>query len=529
MSVRIKGQTRVLVGTTLDAGYGTSGLLTGVLTLLLYDPDNFSEPIATRTLSDREIVILNNAAEYGDNILIGGTGSNATILELNSSLETVNSYSYFDTSEFDSGTSFHSSVLCFNGVIYAVFSHRTNLLFDRQDFVTMQGLGNITSKYESFAYPNSMTGTAISDGNLYVSMGYYGSREVTEQERLEASSSYGIYRVNGVNPDKAVRVIQGNVDSLVGDGNGGLYYIGDSGLCHWDGSSTSVIDTGLSTGSVYNSLSYDPITKTLFCLSANTTNFLTAYPNGDFEQKQILITQGHSGTIAPYIAVLGFSPYSDGSTPKPPSEEETETSDPDAISLPSTVIEPVSPSEIDKDILEKIAQLADPDLTASDMKLLTQEQILPAVDPKKSVYEAIRQDNHEAVYKLNQIKVEEDGYYVFWVNVPKEYQGQPADNFKIYLANMNVFTSGTETSKPAALVFGLLNAVEADALGLKLTTLPEKFLAVAMLQASQPFSVFLGKLILALLAGGCSYGTGTAAAVAAILPVVLLKMKRGKD
>ena len=188
------------------------------------------------------------------------------------------------------------------------------------------------------------------------------------------------------------------------------------------------------------------------------------------------------------------------------------------INLPAAVIEPVNSSSISPNVLKQIAKTISPDLEANDLKFITSEQIGTAVNPTKSIYEAIKKDSHEAVYKMNQLEVQEDGWYIFMVNVPKEYQGQSADNFKIYLADKNVFP--TAAAQTASLVFGLLNAVEIDSLGLSLKTMPAKFLAVAFLQASTPFSVFLGKLLLALLTG-CEVGLG--AGVIALLAFALFK------
>ena len=54
---------------------------------------------------------------------------------------------------------------------------------------------------------------------------------------------------------------------------------------------------------------------------------------------------------------------------------------------------------------------------------------------------------------------------------------------------------------------GFINSLEfTEITGIKIDTLPKKILAIGLLQAGQSFSVYLGKILLMLLAGGCASG-----------------------
>ena len=526
----ISGNDRVLVGATSLSDTSTLGLVDGTLMLNLYDADDLSTALATKTISSG-LTYMTGVAECGGDILVFGMGNAPTILELDSStLATKNQYTYsFDGANFDSSNSMYfSEVVVLGGSIYVAFGHAnystssgTNNT-DRMDFVLMSALGTVTDSYQNFAYPMAMSGAAISGGILYVSL---GSNEDAEDSEEADSSKYGIYRTSEVNPDNATRVVEGDVTAICTDGSGGLFYVSGSNLMHWDGSSSSTVDSGLTSSHV--NMVYDIRTSTLFTedvASSSSLMELVVYPNGDASQKQSISSAGSMVMIESFMAV-GASPYSDG-TGTSSTGTDVYDEDSEEISLPSTVIEAVNPSEISADVLEQIAQTVSGDLHSTDIKFVTTENISAAVNPTKSVYEAIKQDSHEAVYKLNQLRVEEDGWYIFRVNVPEEFQGQSADNFKIYLADQTVFTDASDKARNAALIFGLLNAIEVDSLGLKLETMPAQFLAVAFLQASTPFSVFLGKLLLALLAGGCVAGTGAVTTVMLFVPMLLLKFKR---
>ena len=78
--------------------------------------------------------------------------------------------------------------------------------------------------------------------------------------------------------------------------------------------------------------------------------------------------------------------------------------------------------------------------------------------------------------------------------------------------------------KASDLVFGVMNALEVDMFGLKLDTVGEKLVAIAFLQAGTPFSVYLGKLLIMLLLGGCETGSASYAGygIIALAGVVIL-------
>ena len=167
--------------------------------------------------------------------------------------------------------------------------------------------------------------------------------------------------------------------------------------------------------------------------------------------------------------------------------------------LPIGVIEPVTPSE---DVMENLASLVSTDTSA--LHLITQENISSPQEPTQTIKQYIHDDGYEAAYKLNTLTVSEDGYYVFLVNIPDEFVGKKVSDIKIYALKNADFASSF-----FGLINGVLNYGEiTNLLGVKIDTLEKQVLAVGILQAGTPFSVYLAKILLALLAGGCNSGIG---------------------
>lgn len=183
--------------------------------------------------------------------------------------------------------------------------------------------------------------------------------------------------------------------------------------------------------------------------------------------------------------------------------------------LPSAVIEPVVLSD---DVLENLAELMNID--KSEIKFITQENISSPKDPTDSMKKYMHDDSHNAAYKLNTLTVNEDGYYVFLVNIPEEFIGKKVSSIKIYALKDSDFRAAFYS-----LVNGILNYGEiTNLLGVKIDTLEGKVLTIGFLQAGTSFSMYLAKLILMLLAGGCN--TGIYLAVPALILIAVFKFSR---
>ena len=485
-------------------------------TLSVYDPADLSSPLVKKNMGSSGIGLIgvSNVAEFRNNIIVAGISfQSAALVEINpDTLDVVSTYKHFGISDFqdDSFAIFLSAAANYNGTIYAAFIHQvtdftgnSESYNDRVDFVTMSSLGNVTSRHNNFSMPNSFAGAAFSGGSLYAGIGevsYY---------RTDDANKYGIYRVKSINPDEAVRVLEGDIGFLCSDGNGGLYYTLNeedsssyggtsyyaSGISrtvyHWNGSSSEQVYQSDGSYSYIDDIQYDTASNTLFILLHDK---IMALNNGSVSQ----VAAFQAGAVD-YFTVLGASPYTTGnsSTPSTPSTPSTQSgNDTPAAELPSGVIEP--PVITSSDVLDNIAALVSTD--ASHLHLITQENISSPSEPTQTMREYIKNDGYEAAYKFNTLTVSEDGYYVFLVNIPDELVGKSVNDIRLYALKNADFASSFYS-----LINGILNYGEITNLfGVKIDTLEKQVLAVGFLQAGTPFSVYLAKIIVALLAGGCS-------------------------
>ena len=177
--------------------------------------------------------------------------------------------------------------------------------------------------------------------------------------------------------------------------------------------------------------------------------------------------------------------------------------------------------EITDTMRENFVQSLSADMTADEarsIRSVSEENIYSPVEPSQATIDEIKEeDNFELAYKLNSIQVDERGYYAFNINIPSELLHYNASDVKVYVINQNAVAGSS--FKPSVIP-GALSVFELDALGLKLDSLGEKILAVGLLNAGTPFSVYLGKLILMLLMGGCQVsfsGMGMIALAGAVL------------
>lgn len=527
--------------------------------LSLYNAANINTPLATRTINNAFAVI--SVAEYGNNILVGTTGSRGTLYEINpSTLEIISSYDYFNTSDFASNSIFESVAANYNGTIYAAFGH---MLYeagdytgevdeiDRLDFVTMDGLGNVTSRHERYEHANNLTGTAFSGGNFYISLG----RDIESEEDF-----YGIYRTNGIEPANATKVVDGNVSNICTDGSGGLYYtvyesdtdlLGNAltvtrKLYHWNGSTSTLVydfknydESGENIAQYYASINdildidYDINNNVLFV--GLNGRVVTVAGESINNIAGINLSPDNANNEAVYsFSVIGSSgnSYGNSSNVTPvtpvPSPDNPSAGDPDSTALPEEIVEPVG--YLSPDVLENIAEalLSDDivDIDVSELKFITSDNIKPAQEPTDTMNQIMRDEGYQAAYKLNTLTVSDDGYYVFVVNVPAEFVGKSLRDMRVY-AFENSTGSNNVNNSFMGLVNGALNYLEITNLfGVKIDRLEAQVLAVGFLHATQPLCLYIARIIFALLTGGlgCNLtGTGAAALFAVCLIFIMCR------
>ena len=178
------------------------------------------------------------------------------------------------------------------------------------------------------------------------------------------------------------------------------------------------------------------------------------------------------------------------------------------ISRPEVIENIISNPNISNDILSR-------DITSADIKTFTSRDIVvEPEEPTAEMVETVQNDGYEIAAKLNTIQVAETGFYVFKVTLSDqsftELKGAKTDELKVYAM------SDSEIEIAPAFITGLLNTFELLSMtGEKMDTIGVKeFLLIGLLESSKPLSLYLAKLLIMLLLGGCDSGLGIYALLA---------------
>ena len=485
---------------------------------IFYDPNAFCYPLVWIDAKDWNIDLsedwhLYALYEFGDNIILGmsklgmpQTSSEGSInfeaqtialLEINPETGALaNSY----THDLEAGNDFY------DGGYRCLAVHKNVIYLDTaKDIIMMDSVGHVTGRISDtslrfipsgenlYAINFSRTSNNDSEPLILINGDISGLT-------LTSSDFFSRYAANA----EGITDLGSGSKRIYLDGSGGVYYVPaidmfgyGSEIRHWDGSNnTSVYSTNGDNIEDLFYIRYDSYAKIMFIgchvkgkeynmpYAVYTVAALKQDSSGNFTLAQIFgDTVIDSGFRE--LTVIDSTPNSSaGST-----------------SLPSATIEPAP--ALSSTTLQNLASLVSIDPSALNM--ITQENISAPSDPAQSMKDYMQSDGYDAAYALNTLTVNEDGYYVFMVNIPDELVGKKVSGIKIYALKNADFASA---------FYGLLNGVlnygeVTNLLGVKIDTLEKQVLAVGLLQAGTPFSMYLAKLIIALLAGGCSLsGTG---------------------
>ena len=165
------------------------------------------------------------------------------------------------------------------------------------------------------------------------------------------------------------------------------------------------------------------------------------------------------------------------------------------------------------------------DIVSTDIKTFTSADVVAEPEePTPAMQEAVKDEGYEIAAKLNTVQVSESGFYIFKVTLSEEsfqkLQGLTADEVRVYALN------DSEIEIMPSIITGILNTFELLTMsGEKINTIGvREFLLVGLLESGKPLSVYLAKMLIMLLLGGCNYGWGIAAIFA--VPVVMALTKR---
>lgn len=136
----------------------------------------------------------------------------------------------------------------------------------------------------------------------------------------------------------------------------------------------------------------------------------------------------------------------------------------------------------------------------------------------------VASDDHEIIINLPTVSVDEEGIYIVPVTLSGDMwetvQGKSIADYKFYALNDSDL--GKDQMRPA-IINGLLGTWELFTMtGEKMDSFGvREFLMVGFLEASKPFSLYLARLIIMLLLGGCNSGIAPHAATAGLLLLIV--------
>lgn len=203
---------------------------------------------------------------------------------------------------------------------------------------------------------------------------------------------------------------------------------------------------------------------------------------------------------------------------------------------PSPVTPPAPPAELEIAAITSVPDLS-PDIIArlaqnisvdpSQIILLTSADFNPSdpPEPTQTMRQEVSSQNGQFMAKLNTVKVSKDGWYVFMVTVSDDLVGTPVSDLRLFGAEDSDFTA---SFGPMSIFNGVTGMWEISNLfGIKIDTLPKQFLTTVLLTAGKSLTTYFVKILLMLLAGGCTVGAGAACiAVAGIIALKLFRKHR---
>ena len=324
-------------------------------------------------------------------------------------------------------------------------------------------------------------------------------QKIANYYKVSTSEIYSLYLESGVTIDSSTRKLtQEDYDTLSEYSARTLYAlpkmtVNKSGVYVWINSVKGYASTGANLQELFN-------------IASKYTCFKSDGNNIDFdEETKYFLNPEDQCFIEAALMTAGETYWGYVVVPADGAEE-----------LPVTVIEPVP--ELSFDVLQNIAN--EMSIDVSELNLLTADNLSAPREATKAMRDAAAKDRYQLAYKLDTITVSEDGYYVFAVNVPEEFRGKSLNSMKFY-----TFAPDFSGSSVNSSIWGLLNGIgtlgEFNMMGFNINSLEGKILVVGLFQAAEPVCVFLARLLLTLLLGGCN-ATGAGIVLCSVSSAALL-------
>ncbi|MBQ7220147.1 MAG: hypothetical protein IJS28_04120 [Synergistaceae bacterium] len=217
-------------------------------------------------------------------------------------------------------------------------------------------------------------------------------------------------------------------------------------------------------------------------------------------------------------------------------QAQTETKEETAERITNNIIEAVQEIISRPEVIEVILKndvisqdILSRDVVSTDIKTFTSaDTVAEPEEPTEAMQETVKDDGYEIAAKLNTVQVAESGFYIFKVTLSEEsfqkLKGLSAEEVRVYALS----DTDLDIEIAPAFITGILNTFELLTMtGEKMDTIGlREFLLIGLLDAGKPLSLYLAKLLIMLLLGGCSYGWGMSALLAVPAVMIFTKLYR---
>lgn len=189
--------------------------------------------------------------------------------------------------------------------------------------------------------------------------------------------------------------------------------------------------------------------------------------------------------------------------------------------LPVAILEPAG--ELSEDIIQNIANTLSIDVDKIIVSTRDNVSFDKPQEPTEGMRKVVADEGYSFSYKFDTVTVSEDGYYVFKVTIPDELLSVDVKDLAITALGQADYPANGDTKVRVAFL-PVLNGLGAllDGKGFGLNETGQHILALLTLQAGEPFSVYLLKIILTILLGGCNAGVGLGVLGFAVVGGVLM-------
>ncbi|MBQ7216362.1 MAG: hypothetical protein IJS39_10320 [Synergistaceae bacterium] len=182
---------------------------------------------------------------------------------------------------------------------------------------------------------------------------------------------------------------------------------------------------------------------------------------------------------------------------------------------------------LDDDIAKRIAE--DLGISPDKLQYVSRAYLGDPREPTQAMKDYVKSSDMEIILNMPTVSIDEgyEGMY-FSYELPddiwEQVKGKSLSEYPIFALNDSDL-SGAGRVKSSSIFWGVINLFELnggkmDSLGVK------EFLIAGLLQAGKPFSLYLAKLIIMLLLGGCSSGINPSIVPVIILGLIVIKFPR---